>query len=120
MCRSAASAIDGQQWLSELATGGTNAKAKGSVTVIRAFGVLAAILDDAVRNRRTMTSPARASACPERLKREHNYFSQNQVARLAAADGGNGPIVLLLAYCGLRWERRLACGSATATCYGVE
>ena len=94
---------DVQQWVSELATGGPDAKAKGSTTVIRAFGVLAAILDDAVRDRRTLSNPARGVNLPRKVKREHNYLSHNQVAQLADAAGGNGPMVLLLAYCGLRW-----------------
>jgi len=94
---------DVQQWVSELAIGGPDTKAKGPTTVIRAFGVLAAILDDAVRDRRTLSNPVRGVNLPRKLKREHSYLTHNQVAQLADAAGANGPMVLLLAYCGLRW-----------------
>lgn len=88
---------DVQQWVSDL-----SAK-PGATTVIRAFGVLAAILDDAVSDRRTLTNPARGVKVPRKVKAEHRYLTHQQVADLAAAAGVNGPMVLVLAYCGLRW-----------------
>lgn len=76
---------------------------RGATTVIRAFGVLAAILDTAVRDHRLASNPARGVKLPRKVRREHAYLTHQQVHALAAAAGNNGPMVLLLASCGLRW-----------------
>ena len=89
-------------WVSDLSAG------KGATTVIRSYGVLAAILDDAVRDRRMLTNPARGVKLPRKVRGEHTYLTHEQVHALADAAGQQGPMVLLLAYCGLRW------GEATA------
>lgn len=95
-----------QQWISEMATGNSAArperKPKGATLVIRAYGVLAAILDDAVSDRRTMSNPARGVALPRKVKKTHVYLSHEQVHALAAASK-HPALVLVLAYCGLRW-----------------
>ncbi len=88
---------DVQSWVSELSA------RRGATTVIRAFGVLAAILDTAVRDHRLASNPARGVKLPRKVRREHVYLTHQQVHALAAAAGNNGPMVLLLAYCGLRW-----------------
>ena len=76
----------------------------GPVTVIRAFGVLAGILDDAVRDRRLTVDPARGVKLPRKVRREHRYLTDEQVWELARQAGPDkGTIVLVLAYCGLRW-----------------
>jgi integrase len=76
----------------------------GPVTVIRAFNVLAGILDDAVRDRRLLTNPARGVKLPRKVKREHSYLTDEQVVALATEAGPDkGVIVLVLAYTGLRW-----------------
>lgn len=88
-----------QAWVASMTKGGS-----GPVTVIRAFNVLAGILDDAVRDRRLMTNPARGVKLPRKVKRDHNYLSDTQVWSLANEAGPDkGVIVLVLAYCGLRW-----------------
>jgi integrase len=100
-----------QQWVSELAAGDASAdplrKPKGATLVIRAYGVLAAVLDDAVSDRRTLSNPARGVSLPRKVRRPHIYLSHEQVHELAAASK-YPTLVLLLAYCGLRW------GEATA------
>jgi integrase len=95
-----------QQWISEMTVGDAEAlpprKPKGATLVIRAYGVLAAILDDAVSDRRTLSNPARGVTLPRKLKKPHIYLSHEQVHALAAASKYPA-LVLVLAYCGLRW-----------------
>lgn len=95
-----------QQWVSELSQGNAAAtpprKPKGATLVIRAHGVLAAILDDAVSDRRTMSNPARGVSLRRKVKKPHVYLSHEQVHALAAASKYPA-LVLVLAYCGLRW-----------------
>lgn len=91
-----------QAWVSELSG------RRGPTTVIRAYGVLAAVLDDAVRDRRVLTNPARGVDLPRKVRREHVYLTHEQVHALAAAAGERAPMVLLLAYCGLRWGEAAA------------
>jgi integrase len=95
-----------QQWISEMTIGDPEAtpprKPKGATLVIRAYGVLAAILDDAVSDRRTLSNPARGVSLPRKLKKPHVYLSHEQVHALAAASKYPA-LVLVLAYCGLRW-----------------
>lgn len=76
---------------------------RGATTVIRAYGVLAAILDDAVRDRRVLSNPARGVKLPRKVRGEHHYLTHEQVHALAGEARGRGALVLLLAYCGLRW-----------------
>lgn len=88
---------DVQAWVSEL-----SAK-RGATTVHRAYGVLASILDVAVRDKRVMTNPARGVSLPRKVKRSHTYLSHDQVAMLAREAGDKSTLVLVLAYTGLRW-----------------
>lgn len=86
-----------QQWVQEMDD------AHGPVTVIRSFGVLAAILDEAVKDRRILVNPARGVQLPRRVKKRHVYLTHEQANRLAVECGKHAALVLLLAYCGLRW-----------------
>lgn len=100
-----------QQWVSEMTLGDPDAtparKPKGATLVIRAYGVLASILDDAVSDRRTLSNPSRGVSLPHKVKKPHVYLSHEQVHALAVASKYPG-LVLVLAYCGIRW------GEATA------
>lgn len=80
----------------------------GSTTIRRVHGVLAGILDAAVRDRRVARNVARDVDLPARSKRaSRNYLTHGQVQSLA--DQCPHPsLVLFLAYTGLRW------GEATA------
>lgn len=90
-----------QQWVSQLA------KTHSPTTVIRAYGVLAAILDVAVRERRVAKNVARDVTLPRKTASRKIYLSHAQVQQLA--DAARMPtLVLFLAYTGLRW------GEATA------
>ncbi|MGC7152983.1 tyrosine-type recombinase/integrase [Paenarthrobacter ureafaciens] len=86
-----------QQWVADLGQAG-----KGATTVIRAYGILAAILDDAVADRRALSNPARGVTLPRKTKKPHVYLSHEQVHSLAS-DSKYPALVLVLAYCGLRW-----------------
>lgn len=98
-----------QQWISDMGQEETDAKgevtkvASGPVTVIRAYGVLAAILDEAVADRRLLTNPARGVKLPRKTKSPHTYLTHRQVHDFAAEAGDKGVIVLMLAYTGMRW-----------------
>lgn len=95
-----------QQWISELTTGDAAAvpprKPKSATVVIRAFGVLAGILDDAVDERRILSNPARGVNLPRKGRKAHVYLSHEQVHALAE-QSKYPSLVLTLAYCGLRW-----------------
>lgn len=100
-----------QQWVSELTAGDATAtpprKPKSATVVIRAYGVLASILDEAVSDRRTMSNPARGVTLPRKGKKPHVYLTHEQVHELAK-ESKYPALIFVLAYCGLRW------GEATA------
>ncbi len=89
-------------WCSQLAA------SKSPTVVRRAHGVLAAILDVAVRDRRISTNPARGVSLPRRAPKRRSYLAHTQVGVLVRESGPHGPLVAFLAYTGLRW------GEATA------
>lgn len=76
--------------------------------MIRAHGVLASILDSAVKDRRIHSNPARGIRLPRKVPKARAYLSHQQVGALAAESGAHGQLVRFLAYTGLRW------GEATA------
>ncbi|MFW0789656.1 tyrosine-type recombinase/integrase [Gordonia sp. CPCC 205333] len=84
---------------------------KSPTVVLRAHGVLAGILDDAVRAKpkRLASNPSRlVTNLPQKAKKKHVYLTAEDVADLAAAAGPRAPIVYVLAYCGLRWGELVA------------
>jgi integrase len=91
-----------QTWVSNLS------RIKSATSVLRAYGILAAVLDVAVKDRQLTQNPARGVTLPRKSKKPHVYLTHEQVWKLAGASGDNAAIVLLLAYTGLRW------GEATA------
>jgi integrase len=95
-----------QSWVRELTAG--DEKPRSATTVIRAFGVLAAILDVAVRDRRILSNPARGVNLPRKTTKEHIYLSHDEVHALANNSGDKAALVLLLAYTGLRWGEAIA------------
>ncbi|MEY9852823.1 integrase [Leifsonia sp. EB41] len=76
---------------------------RSATVVLRAYGVLAGILDVAVRDRRISSNPARGVNLPRKVAKPHVYLTHEQVHRLAAASGQHALLVFLLAYTGLRW-----------------
>lgn len=92
-----------QTWVADLARGSEEKRAMSATSVLRAHGVLAAILDNAVRDRRIATNPARGVALPRKVGREHRYLTHEELHRLAQASGSHATLIGLLGYTGLRW-----------------
>lgn len=90
-----------QTWVSGLA------KSKSATSVLRAYGVLAALLDAAVRDRRVARNVARDVTLPRKTGKTKVYLTHEQVDRLAT-ESSYPQLVRFLAYTGLRW------GEATA------
>lgn len=104
-----------EQWIAQMQRdetdmdGKVTKKGAGATTVVRAYGVLAGILDDAVKSRRLAANPARGvENLPRKLAKRHVYLSADDVARLADEAGQHRPLVLTLAYTGLRWGEVVA------------
>ncbi len=77
-------------------------KGRSATTVLRAYGVLAAILDVAVRDRRVSSNPARGVKLPRKSRGKHRYLTAEQV-ELLVAESKYPTLVHFLAYTGLRW-----------------
>jgi integrase len=93
-----------EAWIA--AMGATGA---GATTVLRAYGVLSGILGAAVKSRRLAVNPAKGvENLPRKTARRHVYLSADDVAALADAAGLHGALVLVLAYCGVRWGEAIA------------
>lgn len=88
---------DVQAWVADLVARGYSA-----TTVKRAHGILLAILESAVRDRRLSSNPAAGVRQPKKQSKRRAYLSATQVDALAEASK-HPSIVLLLAYTGLRW-----------------
>ncbi|MFF1571419.1 tyrosine-type recombinase/integrase [Leifsonia sp. NPDC058292] len=88
---------DVQAWVTSLTAG------RSATTVLRAYGVLAGILDVAVRDRRVPNNVARGARLPRKVARAHRYLSHQQVHDLARSSGKHEALILVLAYTGLRW-----------------
>lgn len=80
---------------------------RSPTTVKRVHGVLAAILDSAVRDRRISTNPAREVKTPRKVSKPRPYLTHRQVERLANASK-YPDFVRFLACTGLRWGEAVA------------
>ena len=103
-----------QQWVTWLST---NADARNARTTredakrsplsaartIHAHRLLKQILAYAIRTRRLAVNPADDVELPRVVRREETALSHEQVRRLVCAAGDAGPVVLTLAYTGLRF-----------------
>ncbi len=88
---------DVQAWTSELA------QRRGAKVVRAAHAVLSGILEDAVRDRRISSNPARGVKLPPIVKRPNTYLTGDQLHALARESGRYCSLVLLLGTAGLRW-----------------
>lgn len=103
-----------ERWIADMgrtvteADGTVTKKGSGATVVLRAYGVLAGVLDSAVKARRLTANPART---PENLPRKkpkpRTYLTHDQVAALAA-EAKYPTLIRLLAYTGLRWGEAIA------------
>lgn len=85
-----------QDWVAKLAA------EKSATTVLRAYGLLAAVLDVAVKDRRVSRNVARGVALPRKVPKSKPYLTHHQVQALADVSA-HPTLVLFLAYTGLRW-----------------
>lgn len=85
-------------WVSELRGSGLSA---ASVRYIHR--VLSLLLDLAVRGQRIRRNPAADVSLPTAEQTEKRFLTHAEVARLADACGDYRLVILVLAYCGLRW-----------------
>ena len=92
-------------WVAELAAAG-----QSGASIRKAYGVLSGVLDLAVRDRRIPANPAAGVDLPPLATRRRKYLMARQVEDLAAATGDRQHrlVVLVLAYCGLRWSELAA------------
>lgn len=83
--------------------------ARSATVVLRAVGVLAGILDTAVRDQRIAKNPARGARNLPRKEsgKLRRYLTDAEVVRLARQAGEHATLVLTLAYCGLRWSEAI-------------
>ena len=88
---------DVQAWISELGT------KSGAKLVRSVHSVLLGILEDAVRDRRIPSNPARGVKLPTIVKQPNKYLTAEQLADLAIESGRYGSLVMLLGTVGLRW-----------------
>jgi integrase len=80
------------------------AKGAGATTVLRAQGVLSGILAAAVKGKRLAANPCKGiEGLPRKTGKRRVYLSADDVHRLAGESGEHRALVLVLAYCGLRW-----------------
>lgn len=93
-----------ETWIADLQRGttGSGRAAVGASMVIRCHEILAGVLDDAVKDKRLLTNPARGVKLPKKSKRSNVYLSHEQIAALAAASG-RPELIYTLAYTGIRW-----------------
>lgn len=95
---------DVAEWIGQLSTtAGLSGRPLGSSVVRGLHRVLHMVLAWAVRTDRIATNPATGVPLPRKGLTDHVYLDHDQVERLAAAAGRYRPLVLLLAYTGLRW-----------------
>lgn len=87
---------EAQTWVSEMS------RTMSATSTLRAYGILAGILDTAVKDRRLASNPARGLTLPKKASKSKVYLTHAQVQQLA--DASTYPtLVLFLAYTGLRW-----------------
>ncbi|KAA0109115.1 site-specific integrase [Mycolicibacterium sp. P9-22] len=100
-----------QKWVAELTASKPLNRRKGTLSASRvrqAHHVLSAVLGHAVRLQMLASNPAADIDLPRKTTAPRRYLTHEQVALLASECGDFDLLVLVLAYCGLRY------GEATA------
>lgn len=110
-----------EQWIRELSASAAvtvrtqskreRMKPRSPTVVYRALGVQAGILDTAVRDGRLPRNVARgAQNLPQKIsEKPRRYLTHDEVIRLAeaATTDTHRTLILVLAYCGLRWSEAI-------------
>jgi integrase len=99
-----------QRWIAELKNTDTaNRDGKLSASrVLQAYHVFRAVLGHAVKSKMLATNPAADIDLPRKPTPDPRYLTHDQVSELAAECGEHDVMVLVLAYCGLRWGEAIA------------
>lgn len=93
-----------QTWVLSISNGSFDGTAKSPSVVLRAHGVLASLLDDAVKAHKLAQNPARGVELPRKSRKtKHTYLTMQQLLGLAEAAGKYKTLILLLGLTGLRW-----------------
>ena len=90
--------LEVQGWVSDMTSSGLS----GS-TVRQAHRVFSLLLETAVRSKRLSANPAIGVKLPRAGKPEKTFLTHEQVTALADAAGEWRTVILVLAFCGLRW-----------------
>lgn len=99
-----------QLWVSGLSTSGHTLAERGlsPSRVIQAYQVLNQVLRYAIRAKRLAVNPAADVALPRKAEPEKRYLTHAQVHTLASASERFEVLLLVLAYCGLRFGEAAA------------
>lgn len=97
-----------RNWVLELQTATDEHKALSASRVIQAYQVLKGVLDDAVKLRLIPSNPCSGVQLPRKQETERRYLTHQQVEALANQIGVLKAMVLVLAYCGLRFGEAAA------------
>lgn len=110
-----------EKWIRELSQGEavtarirptSGGKPRSHSVVLRGVGILAGILDVAVRDARIISNPARGTSNLPRndWKQRRRYLTNDEVFRFAssAPDRMRSTLILTLAYTGIRWGEAVA------------
>lgn len=89
---------DVQAWVTRMSASGL-----APASVRQAHRVMSLILALAVRDKRLPSNPADGVTLPRAVAAEKRFLDAAEVARLANAAGSDRLVVLVLAYCGLRF-----------------
>lgn len=94
-----------KSWIAEMTrTPQTNGKPLSVTSILRAHGILAAILDTALEDNLVVKNVARGlNNLPKADNKRHNYLTEQQVELLSTEARTYSTLVNLLAYTGLRW-----------------
>lgn len=88
---------DVQQWVTGMSG------RRGASCVLRAYGILAGILDDAARDGRIPANTARGVELPRKVRGRRVYLTLEELYAFAEHAGWRHDIILTLGLCGMRW-----------------
>lgn len=91
-----------QAWVS------AKSQEKSASVVIRAYGILHGIMEDALHDGIISKTPCERVKMPRKTRKERTYLTPAQVLTLADAAGRYRPLIMVLGFCGLRWGEAAA------------